>query len=54
MSFFELLEQMPMHQKFMKEVISKWKPMGDGVAPSDEKVCEISLEGSWIGFNTLH
>ncbi|XP_050876048.1 uncharacterized protein LOC127079712 [Lathyrus oleraceus] len=42
MPFFEALEQMPMYQKFMKEVIAKKRPIGDGSVTFNEKCSAIS------------
>ncbi|XP_050876576.1 uncharacterized protein LOC127080295 [Lathyrus oleraceus] len=42
MPFFEALEQMPMYTKFMKEVITKKRPIGDGSVALNEKCSAIS------------
>ncbi|XP_050875606.1 uncharacterized protein LOC127079241 [Lathyrus oleraceus] len=42
MPFFEALEQMPMYKKFMKEVISKKRPIKDGSVALNEKCSAIS------------
>ncbi|XP_050918822.1 uncharacterized protein LOC127136284 [Lathyrus oleraceus] len=42
MPFFEALKQMPMYQKFMKEVIAKKRPIGDGSVTFNEKCSAIS------------
>ncbi|XP_050897072.1 uncharacterized protein LOC127103874 [Lathyrus oleraceus] len=42
MSFFKALEEMPMYQKFMKEVISKKRPIRDGPVTFNEKFSAIS------------
>ncbi|XP_050920223.1 uncharacterized protein LOC127137844 [Lathyrus oleraceus] len=42
MPFFEALEQIPMYQKFMKEVIVKKRPIGDGSVIFNEKCSAIS------------
>ncbi|XP_050902139.1 uncharacterized protein LOC127111301 [Lathyrus oleraceus] len=45
MPLFEALEQMPMYQKFMKEVISRKRPIGDGSVTVNEKYNAISPSG---------
>ncbi|XP_050890639.1 uncharacterized protein LOC127096060 [Lathyrus oleraceus] len=40
--FFEALEQIPVYTKFMKEVIVKKRPIGDGSTTLNEKGSEIS------------
>ncbi|XP_050908740.1 uncharacterized protein LOC127122444 [Lathyrus oleraceus] len=42
MPFFEALEQSLMYQKFMKEVISKERPTGDGPITFNEKCSAIA------------
>ncbi|XP_050885362.1 uncharacterized protein LOC127090562 [Lathyrus oleraceus] len=42
MPFFEALEQMSIYQKFMKEVIAKKRPIGDGSVTFNEKYSAIS------------
>ncbi|XP_050875681.1 uncharacterized protein LOC127079327 [Lathyrus oleraceus] len=45
MPFFEALEQMLMHKKFMKEVIAEKRPIGEGSVALNEKCSAISLGG---------
>ncbi|XP_050916795.1 uncharacterized protein LOC127131965 [Lathyrus oleraceus] len=42
MPFFEALEKMPMYQKFMKEVISRMRPIRDWSVTVNEKCSAIS------------